>query len=136
VHVKLQTIIDAMPAIGLFAQKELPAKAAYRIAKLVRKLTSEYREFEAARNKAVLKYGTKVMKKLPGQKEEREVTEVTPENIEAFNAEIKALLESEVELTGVAKIAFEDLAHLELSPAVLSDLDFIIDEPVEDKKAA
>jgi len=132
----MSVIIDAQPAISVFAQRELPAKAAYRISKLVKKLSSEYREFEGARNKAILKYGVKMMKKLPGQEVEREVTEVTPENVAAFNAEIQALLDSEVELEGCARIAFSDIEHLALSPAVLSDLDFIIEAPVEDKKAA
>jgi len=136
VFVKMSVIIDAQPAISVFAQRELPAKAAYRISKLVKKLSSEYREFEGARNKAILKYGVKMMKKLPGQEVEREVTEVTPENVAAFNAEIQALLDSEVELEGCARIAFSDIEHLALSPAVLSDLDFIIEAPVEDKKAA
>ena len=134
--VKLSQIIDAMPAVSVFAQKELSAKAAYRISKLVKKLMSERREFEDARNKAVVKYGHKTMRKLPGQEVEREVTEVRPENVAAFNAEIQALLDSEVELEGVARIAFADIEHLALSPAVLSDLEPFIEAPVEDKKAA
>lgn len=131
--VKLQQVIDAMPAVSVFAQKELPAKAAYRVAKLVKKLVSEQREFEAARNKAVLKYGQKVKRAFNGV--EREVTEVKPENIAAFNEEIKALLDSEVELTGVAMISFEDIEHLSLSPAVLSDLESFIESPMEQKAA-
>ena len=132
-RVKMHEIIDAMPALSVFAQKELPAKAAYRISKLVKKLHSEQREFSDARNKAIQKYGHKVKKSIRGV--EQEVTEVSPENAEAFTAEVNALLASDVELDGVAKVSFADIEKLDIAPAVLSDLSFIIEEPTEQQAA-
>ena len=133
-RVKMQEIIDAMPALSIFANKELSAKAAYRIGKLVKKLNSEHRAFIEARNKAIQKHGHKITKPIRGV--EQEVIEVAPENAEAFTAEMNDLLNAEVELEGVVKVAFADIEKLDIAPAVLSDLDFIIEAPIEDKKAA
>ena len=124
--VTLQQVLDAMPAVSQFAQKELPAKAAYRISKLVKKLNSEARDLQEQRNRLIEKYGHKVLKG------EQWVMEVRPENIGAFMAELKTLLSEEVELEGVASIKFADIEHLNLSPAVLSDLDFMIEAPAEE----
>lgn len=129
-RVQLSKVIDAMPAISQFAQKELPAKAAYRVSKLVRKITDESRELQEQRNKAIVKHGHKVKRPGPDGKEQ-EVTEVRPESVEAFNTEMRALLESEIELEGVAKIKFSDLEGLHLSPAVLADLEPFLEAPVE-----
>lgn len=128
--VQLQQILDAMPSVVQFAQKELPAKAAYRVAKLVKKLQSEARDLQEQRTKLIEKYGEKVKRPGPGGKEQ-EFTEVTPENIETFTDEMKALLAEEVELEGVAPVKFADIEKLNLSPAVLADLDFMIEAPEE-----
>jgi hypothetical protein len=126
VKVKLSQIIDAMPAVSKLAQKEMPAKAAYRISKIVRKMVSEMKAFNEARDKAIKKHGEQDTVQVKG--EDRRVWKVKPENADAFNAEIEALMGSEVELTGVAKIAFSDLDGLQIAPGILTDLDFVIDE--------
>ena len=124
--VTLNQVLSAMPALSQFAQKEMPAKAAYRISKLVKKLTSESRDLQEQRNRLIEKYGHKVDE--GGQ----EVTKVKPENIEDFTAEMKELLAVEVELEGVAQIKFADIENLKFSPAVLVDLDFMIEAPAEE----
>lgn len=118
---KLQQIVDAMPAISVFAQKELPAKAAYRVAKLVRKMTNEHRDYNQSREKLVKRLGEEV----PEGKGWR----VKQENLEAFGKELEGLLEAEVELEGCAKIAWADVDGLSLSPAVLADLEAFIEAP-------
>jgi len=45
------------------------------------------------------------------------------------------LLNAEVELEGVVKVAFADIEKLDIAPAVLSDLSFIIEEPTEQQVA-
>lgn len=125
ITVTAQQVIDAIPALNQFAQKELPAKAAYRVSKMVKKLNSESRDIQEQRNKLIVKHGEVFLEN--GQ----ESTRVKPESMEAFLAEVKDLLSVEVNLEGLAKIAFQDIESLKLSPAVLSDLDAFIDAPVE-----
>lgn len=124
---KVQQVVDAMPAMAVFAQKELPAKAAYRVAKLVRKMTEEHRDYEKARSDAISKYGEKVQVKIQGV--DQEGFKVKPEHNEAFGAEMQALLDAEVELEGCAVIAWADIEKLELAPAVLADLEPFIEAP-------
>jgi hypothetical protein len=129
VLVKLQTIIDAQPAVSQFAQKDNSARAAYWAARWVKKLQSEARHVQEARTKMIEKYGAKVKRKVNGT--EQEFTEVKPENIEAYTVEMKALLDEEVELEGLHPIKFKDIEKLNISPAILADLDFMIEAPVE-----
>ena len=119
--VRLETIVDAMRAMAVFAQKELPAKAAYRVAKLVRKMTDEHRDFEKARFEAAKRLGDK--------DEKSDTYKVKPENAEAFGAEMQALLDEEVDLEGCTMINFSDIEKLELAPAVLADLESFIEAP-------
>lgn len=125
--VKVEQIIDAIPALAVFAQKELPAKASYRVAKLVRKMTNEHRDYEKARSDAISKYGEKVQVKVQGV--DQEGFKVKPENQEAFAAEMRALLDTEVELEGCATIAWADVENLAIAPAVLADLEPFIEAP-------
>lgn len=126
--VKLAEIVDAMPAMAVFARKELPAKAAYRVAKLVRKMTDEHRDFQAARTEAFKKYGEKTMLK-DERGQEQEGYKLKPENMEACDQELRALLDEEVDLEGCTMIAFADIEKLELAPAVLADLEPFIEAP-------
>ena len=119
--IRLEVVVDAMPAMAVFSRKELPAKAAYRVAKLVRKMTDEHRDFEKARFEAAKKYGDK--------DEKADTYKVRPENVEAFGAEMQALLDEEVDLEGCTMIAFSDIEKLELAPAVLADLEPFIEAP-------
>lgn len=125
--VKVQQIIDAIPALAVFAQKELPAKASYRVSKLVRKMAAENRDYEKARSDAISKYGEKVQVKVQGV--DQEAVKVKPENQEAFTAEMQGLLDVDVELEGCALIAWADVEKLEIAPAVLADLEPFIEAP-------
>lgn len=128
IKVRLETIVDAMPALAVFAQKELPAKAAYRVAKLVRKMTAESSDYQKARLEAFKQYGEKTMLK-DERGQEQEGYRVKPENQAACDAQLRALLDEEVDLEGCAMIQFADIEKLELAPAVLADLDPFIEAP-------
>jgi len=120
--VKLREVIDAIPAMGQFAQKELPAKAAYRVSKLVRKMMNENRDFQKARGDVVKKHGAAV----PGKPDEYRIE---PEKQAVARAELDALLDMEVELEGCVKVAWADIENLSLPPAVLTDLEAFIEAP-------
>lgn len=120
--VTLQQIVDAMPAMAKFSQERLPAKAAYRVAKLARKMNAEYQEFEKARRDTIKRHGQPVEGK-PDQ------IRVPPEAAEAANAEIQGLLREEVDLEGCIPVAWADVEHLSLEPAVLADLEAFVEAP-------
>lgn len=123
--VKLEQIVDAMPAMARFAQKELPAKAAYRCAKMLRKLNSEFDAYSDAKNALIKKHGAPV-KDEPGK------FELNAEQSAIANVQLRALLDEDVELEGCVPVAWADIAHLQLAPAVLTDLEAFIEAPPED----
>lgn len=125
--VKLKELIRAMPAMGQFSQEKLPAKAAYRVAKLVRKMNGEMEDYEKARTGMVKKHGEQV----PGPEGQAPGWRVKPENLEAFTREMESTLEEESELEGCIEIAWADIEGLTLSPAVLADLHLFIEAPKE-----
>lgn len=122
--VKLGQIVDAMPAIAEFAKERLPAKAAYRAAKLIRKMNSAHRDFFVARDTIVRRFGEPVEGK-PNQ------YNITGEKRDEAEAEIQKLLQEEVELEGCAPIAWADVDGLRLAPGVLTDLDPFIEAPAD-----
>jgi len=124
--IKLSQILESSQALLLLAQKEMPAKVAYRVSKWVKKLVAENAELQEQRNKLIEKYGEKIT-----QPDGQEVTKVKPENIAAYTGEMKTLLAEEVELDGVVPVKFADIENLNLSPAVLADLEFMIEAPQE-----
>jgi hypothetical protein len=129
VKVKLQQIVDAMPALATFAQKELPAKAAYRVSKLCRKMNSAHRDFMQAREGVLKKHGKPVEGK-PDQ------LRLEAEDSKAANEELRLLLEEDVELEGCVPVAWADIDKLQLAPAVLADLEPFIEAPPADAPKA
>lgn len=122
--VKVREIVDAMAAMAAFAQKELPAKAAYRVAKLVRKMNAEFQHVTEAKNGVIRKYGKPVDGKAGQYQLDRD------HSAEA-NKELEALLDAEVDLEGCMPVAWADVAGLQLAPAVLADLEVFIEAPPE-----
>lgn len=144
---KLEQIVDAMPALAIFANAEpkIPeeekdakdisparratAKETYRVGKLVKKMNAEHQDYLEARNKAVKKHGEKRMVKDPKGGEGRETWSVKPENDDAFEAEINELLEKDVELDGVEKFPWSYVERVTPVPAVMADLMDFMEEP-------
>ena len=128
--VKMQLIVDAMPALVVFSQKELPAKAAYRVAKLVRKMTAEHGDYAKARMEAFKTHGEATkLKDERGQ--EQDGFKVKPGKEEALEQDLRGLLEEEVDLDGCAMISFKDIEKLSFAPAVLADLEAFIEAPAD-----
>lgn len=71
------------------SKSELPVALAYKLAKVMKPISSELVELEDFRKKLVMKYGV--------QQEDGMIT-VPPENIEKFVEELNPLLNEEVDL--------------------------------------
>jgi len=118
----LNELVHSLPALATLAEKEMPAKTAYRVGKLLRKMKSEVDEYNKARNALLLKMGTP-LENPPG------TFSIPPENRQSFRDEEDALLNESVELNGVALIALSSISHLEIAPSTLADLQpFIVED--------
>lgn len=124
--VKMSALLAAMPAMAEFGKKDMPARAAYRVSKLVRKMNAAGKDFDKARMDAVKRHGE--MKKLDSGEDG---WKVKPENREAFEKEMEALTAEEVDLEGCAVVPWADVEKLSLPPVILADLAEFIEEPKE-----
>lgn len=79
-------------ALDILAAQPLPARASFRLGKIVNAVSDEVKAYHASRLAACERYGT-----LNKQTEEYDIP---PEKRPAFEAEIKELQDSEVEIAG------------------------------------
>lgn len=128
---KLSEVLAAVPAMAEFGRKELPARAAYRVAKIVRKMNAAARDHDEARRDAIKRLGEPIT--MEGGEP---AFKLKPEHREAFEQEMKALLAEDVEMEGCAVIPWADVEKLTLAPVLLADLHQIIEAPKEDANGA
>lgn len=119
----LKTLLESDQSLArLAACQGVPAKTAYRLAKLLRQAESAKRDFHSARDAAVKRHGQ--------EQAEKGRYNIPDENRPAFEAEINALLAEPVELSP-CRIDPNELGGAEKTLAV-SDyliLDWLIMEP-------
>jgi hypothetical protein len=119
--IKLEEIINAAKVLEKIDRTNFDIKLSYKLNKILTKLINESRDFNKARDEAIVKNGA--------EDEKTHQFRVTPENIEKFQKEIEALLAEEIELD-VWQISLSSLdGKIQLSPAELRMLGkFLIDD--------
>ena len=136
---KLNNIMNAMTpglngvsSMGKILNAPLPAVKAYHLSKLKDKIESEAKQFFAAKNLAIKKFGTEKTK----GKEDFEIQPGTKE-MEQFNNEINKLLETEVDLRhyNPVELKVEDLGALTLSAIDFANLDPFVKFDLTEKKS-
>ena len=108
----IEKILDAREVLSRLAEKALPVKQSYRLAKLVKAVNDELSIYEGERIKLCEEYGT--------LDKDNGVYKFEGENREKFNADINVLLSQEVEL---------DVKPIDISNLELSAQDIINIEP-------
>lgn len=108
----IEKILDVRETLSRLAEKALPVKQSYRLAKLVKAVNNELSIYEGERIKLCEKYGT--------LDKDNGVYKFEGENREKFNADINVLLSQEVEL---------DVKPIDISNLELSAQDIINIEP-------
>ena len=107
------------------SQKQLKARSAYTIAKILKAADAEMETFNNSRVDLIKKYGEK---KEDGElnTDENGNVRILPEALESFNTELKELLDTSVEINA-NKVKIEDLGDVEFTPAEIAQLDAFID---------
>lgn len=108
------------PIKELSQNKLIPAKPAYWIAKICRRLESEVEDYSKSRAELLDKHGT--------TSDEKRTYSFTTEQAIAFNAEHTALLEIEIDLTGLNQISLDSLGDALIAPEVMAALDWMVVE--------
>lgn len=115
ITVTVNELINARKPLQEISSRELPAKTAFLIARIIREIDKEYTTFENARREIILKYALR--------NDQGELTtldngnvQISPENIETCNKQIQELLNTAISLN-IEPILIEDLNTLMLTPA-------------------
>ena len=111
---KISELVAAAQALAALNQCQMPAKTAYRVARIIAKATAELRVYDASRMQFFGQLGT--------LDQELNLWSIKPENIEQFNKEMAGLMEEEVEFSDLPKIALEALEKVQITPAHISAL--------------
>ena len=117
--VTLKNLVEAFPILKEIGDYEFNARTAFRIARVIRACENELKGFENTRQLILKKYG-KV-----NQDQKNFVIE--KENIDDFNSDMQALLDTRIELVA-DPINIEELEDINFTPAKLAQLGNLIIE--------
>ena len=117
--ISLLNIVNSKNTLEKLASLSLPIKVAYRVSKLLSKVSSEFKDFEDSRIKLIRKFGT--------EKDDGNI-EVSEENKVKFFAEMNELLNEEVELSFAPLELNSFPESCELSPAEMTTLELFFTE--------
>lgn len=96
-NVKLDDLVNSENALAVLAQADVSARMSFTLALVLKEVGSHLDAKRAAHLKLLEKYGTP-REKQPG------AFNISPEHKDAFDKELKDLLETEVTLNGIGKI--------------------------------
>ena len=115
IKTKLANLVNCVEPLGKLMQMQMPAATAFRCAKLLKVVEGELQIYDEQRKKLVEKYG--------------EDDKVDPEskNWDKFVEEMNSILAEDVSLNAT-KIKEENLSKIEISPADIMNLSWMIKE--------
>lgn len=121
----LKDIVESTLALNELAGMSLRPVVAFRMAKALKFVKGEVADFDSARNKLLDQYGKK------GEDGKLEIVEgqvQLGDNVEAFNAAFKTILDEEVALPPSVKLTKISEFDAPLKPALLLPLFWLIDD--------
>lgn len=116
----IKQILNARETLSRLAEKTLPVKQSYRLAKLIKAIDGEINVYDGERIKLCEKYGT--------LNKEKHIYEFEDEAYKSFEADINVLQSQEVELD----IKLIDISDLELSAQDIINIEPFIEVITDD----
>tara|TARA_Y100000361_G_scaffold17424_1_gene13598 strand:- start:10216 stop:10572 length:357 start_codon:yes stop_codon:yes gene_type:complete len=115
IKTKLANLVNSVEPLSKLMQKPMPSATAFRCAKLLKAVEAELQIYDEQRKKLIEKYG--------------EDDKVDPEskNWDKFVEEMNGLLAEDVSLSAT-KVKEENLSKIEISPADIMNLSWLIKE--------
>ena len=125
VKVTLKDIVNNIQFITELSRQMMPARAAYKVGKLLRKLTDEFNDYNSQRQKVVEKYALR---------DEQGNMVISDGNIQfnsesysLFEKEFQDLIDTEVEIDTLP-IKLYEIENMDFSPGQMSFLESFIEE--------
>ena len=118
-------LVNSTEALQKLADKQLKAKLAWQVARLLKMIDAELQSFNDTRMNLVKKYGEKDE---TGSliTDDKGNCKILPDLVNEFSKELKELVDTEIELNS-NKLKIEDLENLDFSPAEMNTLEAFID---------
>ena len=125
INVKVGELINSTEALQKLSQKELKAKLAWQVSKLLKAADKELQEFNETRMSLIKKYGEKdeAGELITDDKGNCKIPEDSAVN---FSNELNELVEAEIEINA-NKIKIDDLDNIDFTPNEMNMLEAFID---------
>lgn len=124
IKVTLETLVNSTEGLKGLSQKQLKARSAYAVGKILKAADAEISSFNETRMELIRKYGEKDE---TGElkTDENGNVRIEPDDMQNFSNELRELLNTEVEISA-NKIKLDDIGDVEFTPAEMAQLeDFI-----------
>ena len=121
-----ERILNDSTRLSSIAQKELPVKVSYAIAKNLAKLEAELKTYNTEREKLIEKYSIKDENGKTVADENNQI-KLQPEQVADWNKDIKELLAIENDID-IHQFSVEELNGYSMTPAELMLIDYMIEE--------
>lgn len=125
INVKLEDLINATDGLRGLSQKQLKARCAYAVGKILKSADAEIQSFNETRMELIKKYGEKD-ESGELKTEENGNVRIPPEGMNEFSRELRELLDTEVEISA-NKIKMDDIGEVEFTPAEMAQLENFIE---------
>lgn len=125
INTTLNDILNNNDIFRQVYQSPMPARTAFKIARLIRELEKENTTFNESRDKILEKYAMRDDNGAMMQEDNQVM--ISPDRTEDFQKEIDSLLKTSVEINA-DKLTLDDLADVSLSPKQIIDLGNFLEE--------
>lgn len=126
ITLKMSDLLNATDTLQKLSQKELKARLALQIARMLKEAEREIQNFNEIRMNLIKKYGEK--------DENGEIItddngncKIIPESVTVFSKELNELVEMEIEINA-NKIKLDDLDNLDFTPGEMVALEPFLEE--------
>ena len=113
--ITMARVLSIREELDSLFMKDMPVKTAWKISKFIRRVESEYNDFEKNRMKILDKYVDKEVGKVPDDKQQE------------LMEEMEDLLDVEVEIE-VDTVDISELGDISLPPLDMAKMSFLFDE--------
>ena len=125
IAITLENLMNSVDALKSLSQKQLKARSAYQISKILKAADEEISNFNETRMQLIKKYGEKDETGELKTDENGNVHIVT-EKLQSFNDELQELLKTFAELN-VNQIPVDELGDISFTPMEITQLEYFID---------
>lgn len=127
-EITLKQVSDGQAALLKIINQPMDIKLAYRVEKIANQLITEINNIDKSRRALIQKFGEEVKTGEKGKEIGTGTYRVKPENMDCFEKEYEKTLEGKVQTT-IAKIPYECIVGIKISPAELIAVKVFIEEP-------